>query len=331
MNSSTTIERKERILGGLWGALVGDALGVPLEFQSRQEVQSNPAKGMREYGTHDQPKGTWSDDGALILCTVDSLLRCEFDTEDMGKRFVAWYQNGLWTARGNVFDVGIATSQALARIAQGMRAEVAGGDGQFNNGNGSLMRILPVALRFAGKPTKLLLDRVHRASAITHRHPRSQIACGLYSLVIRELLAGSLPREAFKKGLNAFRAVYEPDPYWAVELDYFQLLLAGDLVTRPELEIDSGGYVIHTLTASLWCLLTTSNYQECVLKAVNLGGDTDTTGCVAGGLAGVAYGVQAIPAEWMNGRRRILAEPTKATNIGDAVAPALTGLYEDKT
>ncbi len=302
MNSGSSINaiaRKDRVLGGLWGALVGDALGVPVEFESRAEIRSNPVVGMRGHGTHRQPPGTWSDDSSLLLCTADSLLSDEFDTEDMGKRFVAWYQEKLWTPWGKVFDAGVATSQALARIANGMRAEMAGGDGQYSNGNGSLMRILPAALRFAEQPANVLLDRVHRASAITHRHPRSQMACGLYSLVTRELLAGSVAPVAFKRALDAFRSFYEPDPYWAVELDYFQLVAAEDLGTRPESEIDSSGYVVHTLTASLWCLLTTSNYPDCVLKAVNLGGDTDTTGCVAGGLAGVAYGLQSIPAEWI--------------------------------
>jgi ADP-ribosylglycohydrolase len=105
---------------------------------------------------------------------------------------------------------------------------------------------------------------------------------------------------AFVGGLKEFRDYYEADPYWAVELDYFQLLLAGDLERRPEEEIDSSGYVMHTLTASLWCLLTATNYMECVLKAVNLGGDTDTTGCVAGGLAGVTYGINSVPPEWIS-------------------------------
>ena len=125
------------------------------------------------------------------------------------------------------------------------------------------------------------------------------MACGLYALVVRELLAGAVPHVALKSALNAFRAFYEPDPYWAAELHTFQLLLAGDLASRAETDIESSGYVIHTLNASLWCLLTTRSYRDCVLRAVNLGGDTDTTGCVAGGLAGVAYGAQAIPTEWL--------------------------------
>jgi ADP-ribosylglycohydrolase len=298
MKSGLNEIRGQRISGGLWGALVGDALGVPVEFQSRSEVQSNPVTDMREFGTHDQPKGTWSDDGALMLCTIDSLVQHEFDTADMGKRFVAWHQEGLWAARGIVFDVGMATAVALTRIAEGTPCEVAGGDGTYSNGNGSLMRILPVALRFSELSTESMLDRIHRASSITHRHPRSQMACGLYALVVRELLCGRANAEAFETGLKAFREFYAPDPRWSAELEAFQFLLAGDLPRRLESDIDSSGYVMHTLTASLWCLLTTNNFEQCVLKAVNLGEDTDTTGTVAGGLAGVAYGLSGVPERW---------------------------------
>lgn len=200
--------------------------------------------------------------------------------------------------------MGVTTVWALQNIASGVRAEVAGEAVQFSNGNGSLMRILPVSLRFATDPIPRLLDRVHRASAITHRHPRSQMACGLFTLVVRELLAGEVPGEAYARALAAFRAFYEPDPWWSLELDHFQLLLVGDLARRPESEIASGGYVLETLSASLWCLLTTSSFEECVLKAVNLGRDTDTTGCVAGGLAGTLYGVKAIPGKWLQALAR---------------------------
>jgi ADP-ribosyl-[dinitrogen reductase] hydrolase len=300
MTSNAESLRTNKSLGGLWGAVVGDALGVPVEFSRRDEVQQTPVAEMRGNGSHHQPAGTWSDDSSLLLCTIDSLLRSDFDTNDMGHRFVQWYQEELWTPWGKVFDVGVTTAQALARIANGVRAEVAGSDGQNSNGNGSLMRILPVALRFAPQPKKVMLDRVHRASAITHRHLRSQMACGLYALVIRELLLGIDPARAFQQGVTEFREFYDADPYWAVELDYFQLALASDLGTRLESEIDSSGYVLHTLTSSLWCLLTTDNYRDCVLKAVNLGGDTDTTGCVAGGLAGVAYGVASVPQNWIH-------------------------------
>jgi ADP-ribosylglycohydrolase len=216
----------------------------------------------------------------------------------MGKRFVRWRREEIWTPHGKVFDIGVTTANALGLIAKGVRAESAGSDDQFSNGNGSLMRILPVSLRFASVPAKQLIDRIHRASAITHRHPRSQMACCFFTLVVRELLDGQSAVEAFSNGLAAFRSHYETETWWAAEFDYFQLLLAGDLAQRTETEIGSSGYVMHTLAASLWCLLTTSSFQECVLKAVNLGGDTDTTGCVTGGLAGVHYGLTRIPRSW---------------------------------
>lgn len=299
MNLPGPISRRERVLGGLWGSLVGDALGVPVEFNDRTEVQANPVVDMRGFGTHRQPAGTWSDDLSLLLCTAESLLRYEFNTDDMGKRFVRWYQEEIWTPHGKVFDVGVATARALTRIANGMRAEMAGGDDQFSNGNGSLMRMLPVSLRFAGLPDKQMLDQVHRASALTHRHPRSQMACGLFTLVIRELLNNNSTSDSFRNALSVFSMAYESEMWWAAEWDYFRLLLAGDLARRPDPEIDSGGYVLNTLTASLWCLLTTQNFRDCVLKAVNLGGDTDTTGCVTGGMAGTAYGINSIPPEWI--------------------------------
>lgn len=303
MNVATTISKRDRILGGLWGSLVGDALGVPVEFKDRVTVQADPVKGMRGMGTHRQPAGTWSDDSSLLLCSADSLVRSEFDTDDMGARFVRWYHEELWTPHGKVFDAGVTTVNALRRIASGIRPEVAGSDDQYSNGNGSLMRILPVSLRFAHQG-KQMLDRVHRASAITHRHPRSQMACGLFTLVVQELLQDKQVSDALTEALGSFRAHYEHDPWWSLELDYFQLLLAGDLAARPESEIASSGYVLHTLTASLWCLLTTSSFEECVLKAVNLGGDTDTTGCVAGGLAGVHYGFSAAPQHWLQALAR---------------------------
>lgn len=299
MKTLSDISQRERILGGLWGSLVGDALGVPVEFKDRAEVQADPVRDMRGFGTHHQPPGTWSDDSSLLLCSTDSLVQHEFDTADMGRRFLAWYRENLWTPHGRVFDVGMATTDALTRIAHGTFAEHAGRNDESSNGNGSLMRIIPVSLRFAGAPTRQLIDRVHRASAITHRHPRSQMVCGLHSLVVRELLCGMDAQAAVAHGVESFRSWYEPDPFWSVELDACHLALDDDLKNQPGSAIESSGYVVHTLTASLWCLLTTASFEQCVLKAVNLGGDTDTTGCVAGGLAGVCYGMGAIPEKWL--------------------------------
>jgi ADP-ribosyl-[dinitrogen reductase] hydrolase len=295
MSTPAIITQKDRILGGLWGSLVGDALGVPVEFKDRATVQANPVTTMRGYGTHHQPPGTWSDDGALILCTTDSLLNHEFDLADMGERFVRWANKGLWTAWGEPFDIGMTTSDALHRIANGAPAVEAGGRDEYSNGNGSLMRILPIVLRFAAESIESFANRIEKVSAITHGHSRSQMACAFYGLVVRQMLLGRQPRPALDSARAEFTGLYERTPSFSV----FRHVLEDDFNSLPEDLIVSTGYVLHTLHASLWCLLTTQNYHDCALKAVNLGGDTDTTGCVAGGLARVAYGMKSIPADWI--------------------------------
>jgi ADP-ribosyl-[dinitrogen reductase] hydrolase len=295
----TELTFKDRVLGGLWGAVVGDALGVPVEFRSRAQVQLNPVNDLRGHGTHNQPKGTWSDDSSLMLCTVDSLVAHPFDAQDMGQRFVRWGRGELWTPWGSVFDIGGATRRALGRIEQGVPADQAGGTDENSNGNGSLMRILPIALRFASEPPERLVDFAHRASAITHRHPRSQMACGVYCLVVANLLKGDVPAAAHASAVKIAAAFYRKPPF-ATELPHFEKVFSLKLASLAEREVPSSGYVVDTLTAAVWCLLTSEDYRKAVLKAVNLGEDTDTTGIAAGGLAGVHAGLAAVPQNWRN-------------------------------
>ncbi len=290
--------QEARIAGALWGALAGDALGVPVEFMSREMVRQNPVSDMRGHGSHNQPAGTWSDDSSLLLCTVDSLAACgKFDPADLARRFVRWERDGYWTPHGVVFDIGIATSHAIANLARRAPPEEAGGADVQSNGNGSLMRVLPIALWFRAAPDAELATLAQRASSLTHRHPRAQMACALYCLLVRELLTGTAPADALRTALQAFGRVFAQPPFLA-ERRHFQMLERGNLAKAAERDIASSGYVIHTLTASIWCLLTSASFQETVLKAVNLGSDTDTTGTVAGGLAGARYGLRSIPAEW---------------------------------
>jgi len=300
MSFSNTLSKRERVLGGLWGSLVGDALGVPVEFRDRATVQADAVKDMRGFGSHNQPPGTWSDDGALMLCTVDSLLHSEFDMQDMGNRFVRWMNEELWTATGVVFDMGGATADALMQVASGTPPEQAGGRHEYSNGNGSLMRILPAVLRFAGDSMDPFVSRTEKTSSITHGHARSKMACVLHGLVARQLLMGGKPESALHSARIEFSDWYAR----AAELAHFRRILQDEFTTIPEERIVSTGYVLHTLHAALWCLLTTSSFEECVLKAVNLGGDSDTTGCVAGGLAGVHYGLAAIPQKWLRSLAR---------------------------
>jgi ADP-ribosyl-[dinitrogen reductase] hydrolase len=287
-----------KALGGLWGAVVGDALGVPVEFLSREEVRRNPITGMRGYGTFNLPPGSWSDDSSLLLCTVESLLD-GFDTNSMGELFIRWLAEGYWTPWGNTFDVGASTMSSIGRMMREVPPEEAGGRGENDNGNGSLMRILPVGIFFARQPVEELLNAVHRASSLTHRHPRTLMACGFYCLMVSALLQGFTADEAYLYAIEQATIYYAKLPY-AEELSHFERLFSTLISSVPETAIKSGGYVIHTLEASIWCLLNSNSFQEAVLKAVNLGEDTDTTGCVTGGLAGSCYGLKAVPSNWLD-------------------------------
>ena len=178
----------------------------------------------------------------MILCTTDSLVNREFDLADMGDRFVRWMNNGYWTARGEPFDIGIATSTALLRVADETPAQQAGGRDEFDNGNGSLMRILPVVLRFAAEPIELFADRVESVSSVTHGHSRSRMACVFYGLVVRKLLLGLQPHAALDSARAEFSSFYRQ----AEALPHFRHILEDDLASLPEGEIVSTGYVLHT-------------------------------------------------------------------------------------
>lgn len=294
----TGLSKQDRVLGGLWGAVVGDALGVPVEFTSRAQREKDPVTDMRGYGTFDLPAGSWSDDSSLMLCTIEGLLD-GFDTGRIGRTFVRWLREAHLTPYGIVFDVGVGTSQAIKHIEQGVGAEQAGSAGEKNNGNGSLMRILPVAIYCLSMTDDDMVRHAHRVSSITHAHPRSLMACGMYCLMARSLIEGSPLNDAYLSMIASAKDIYGGPPFLG-EMHHFNRVLGGDIGSYPEKKIDSDGYVVHTIEAALWCLMNTASYSEAVLKAVNLGHDTDTTAIVTGGLAGAHRGLDAIPEEWRN-------------------------------
>ncbi len=291
---TSLLPQADRMRGAIYGALVGDALGVPVEFTTREQRDIKPVVSMRGFGTWQQPPGTWSDDGALLLCSAEALLD-GYSPARMADGFVRWISKGHWSAHGEVFDIGNGTRTAIRRLAGGIEPEQAGGADQNDNGNGSLMRILPVALRFADRPAATVAEVAARASRLTHAHPRSSLACAIYCVVAARLLDGAQPNDAIRQTATFIRN-WSGTP--VAELAHFDRALNPELGALPCHEIASGGYVVETLEAALWCLLTTTNYQQAVLAAVNLGADTDTTGCVAGGLAGILYGERAIPLQW---------------------------------
>lgn len=286
---------REAIRDGLLGLAVGDALGVPVEFLSRSQVRTRPVQEMLGYGTHHQPPGTWSDDAALTFCLADSLCG-GFDVDRIAAASLRWYEEGWWSPHGEVFDIGIATRKALERLRdEGLPAVAAGLTDEYSNGNGSLMRILPLAFVLRDMPLAEKIPYITAVSSITHRHPRSIIACVIYVELACQLLGGHPPQESYHLVQESVSTLYQGEP----ELAHYSRLLNGDISGLGEDETASSGYVVHTLEAAIWCLLTSGSYEEAVLKAVRLGEDTDTTGAVVGGLAGLWYGADAIPKAWL--------------------------------
>lgn len=293
---------------GMLGLIVGDALGVPVEFMSRTELMKNPVTGMREYGTHHQPMGTWSDDSSMALAELDSIrTHGNIDYTDMMERFSRWCMHGEYTPFGEVFDIGIATSRALMNYAKGMAPLESGGKTEWDNGNGSLMRILPVCLYLFERQKKVCTSEnesiymIHAVSALTHTHLRSQMACGIYYFLVKAILEeeGSLENR-LQKGMDRAYQYYRQDLSNHRELEnYKRLADLSEFKENPKEGIKSSGYVVDTLEAAVWCLLHSHSYKETVLMAVNLGEDTDTVGAVAGGLAGLYYKEEGIPQEWL--------------------------------
>lgn len=250
-----------KLKGAIYGLAIGDAMGVPVEFKHRGSYKIDKMVG---YGTHNQPKGTWSDDTSMTLATCDSIKEIGYvDCGDIRKKFLEWVLEGKYTVDGEVFDIGCTTQTALRRGI--------GSDDFYSNGNGSLMRILPLA--FADVNAGIVSD----VSAITHGNMISKDACCTYVAIAKQLLTGKDLKEVLSYQIGRLPKIH----------------------TLDESEIKSTGFVIDTLEAALWAVATTDNFKDAILKAVNLGDDTDTVGAVAGGLAGIIYGFEGIPEEWV--------------------------------
>ena len=281
-----------KVKDGIIGLIVGDALGVPVEFQSRTILHENPVTGMRGYGTYNKPQGTWSDDSAMALATMHSIVqRHGIDYDDMMGKFVKWLYDAKYMQGNDTFDYGITTSTAINRYVNLKPALESGCSGDRDNGNGSLMRILPLAYI-----KDIDYDTIENVSALTHAHKRSKIACVLYVEMAKSMLENKdlSIDEHVKNACDKIRNYYEGDN----ELEKFNRIFNDELDDVDTIE--SGGYVIHSLESTIHCLKNTDNYKDAVLKAVNLGKDTDTTAAICGGLAGIYYGFDEIPVHWID-------------------------------
>lgn len=296
---------EDKLLGGLYGLLIGDAAGVPYEFKRPENIppldqidMTPPAdfkKGWMKAWSN-IPVGTWSDDGSQALCLLETLASTNdediLDTSSFTEKLIAWYDYSYMAADNNRFDIGNQTAAAL-------NCHKIGGDiEQLNietcNGNGSLMRALPVGLWYAGEKGstkhRFLASSMH--SYVTHPHARSKICCGIYAEVANHMLQGKDPSDAYALAMDIAEQDCSLDPHIRYQFDIIK--------QARDKEATGTGYVVDSLWSALYALQRGTNYREVIQHAISLGNDTDTTACIAGGLAGIQYGLSGIPEEWID-------------------------------
>lgn len=299
------------ILSSLIGLAIGDALGVPVEFKNRAYLNKNPVTDMIGYGTYNQPLGTWSDDSSLTFCLAESLCN-GYELIDIAQKMVSWYYEAHWTPYEKVFDVGLLTAKEITRLKKlldknNFDSLLLREQPQLENtnGNGSLMRILPLAFLLTEKHIEEKYKIVSEVSSLTHSHIRSCLACLIYISYSCHLLKGKNKFVAYNDmqiEINEFFLNSNIDFY---EINLFDRILKNNISDFPLESINSSGYVLHTLEASFWNILTYVNFESTILSAVNMGEDTDTTGAVTGGLAGIIYGIDNIPIKWINNLAKV--------------------------
>ncbi|MDO4942580.1 MAG: ADP-ribosylglycohydrolase family protein [Lachnospiraceae bacterium] len=312
------MSNRNYILDGMMGLVVGDALGCPVQFLSRERIWNRGlVTGMEGYGTYNMPVGTWTDDGSMALATLASINEKDnIVLEDIMQRFMDWEFHGDYTPFGEAFDEGNTCSMAIHHYAKNKNVQTCGRTGEYANGNGALMRILPVCLYYINLQNQLgVLDDeairdIHNVTSLTHNHLRSHMASGLYYFMAkaivkekeadRKLCENMDIKKCLQQGLDEGFHFYRQNFVHLTEMRHFKRLFHLDKFKNvQETEIRSSGYVLDTIEAVIWCLITTDTFESCLLKAVNLGDDTDTVAAIAGGLAGLYYGYESMPKEWL--------------------------------
>lgn len=308
---------EEKLEAVALGHAVGDALGVPAEFIEREQLKKNPVKYMEGHGTYDLPAGCFSDDTSMSLATLKSLCSGKVSLSGIMRNFGKWYYDGAFTATGVTFDVGNTCARAIENRYRKLKPLfMCGGKAETDNGNGSLMRIYPVTLYLSmkkGLSVEEKLKVIYKVSSLTHAHERSKTACGIYSFILWALVDFNGEGDFKEVVRSTLRKAGEY--FTGEEAAHFERLFNGirtkeydpqisPIIQADEYGIKSSGYVVDTLEAAVFCLLSTMSYSECVLTAVNLGDDSDTVAAVAGSLAGAAYGLGSIPQNWIKTLKR---------------------------
>ncbi|WP_257469140.1 ADP-ribosylglycohydrolase family protein [Bacillus sp. D386] len=287
---------KEKIYSTIIGGIIGDALGVPVEFKARNAGVTD----MIGYGTYNMPPGTWSDDTSLTMCLIENLIAGK-DENDLMNRFVSYQDKGYWTPYGEMFDIGIATANAISRYKQGVPAVQCGGKTEYDNGNGALMRIVPLVFTLSKEPDfQTRKKEIERIAHVTHGHPRSTLGTIIYVEFLLNMYDQHSPLESLKIALNTCWEQLGSENEYQQEFASYERIFSLSLLEADRDDIRSDGYVVHSLEAALWCFFKSQTYEDAVLEAVNLGNDTDTIAFITGTIAGMYYGMKNIPEKWVN-------------------------------
>lgn len=288
-----------KYIDGLMGFVVGDAMGVPLEGKRREELLKKPITKMTGNAVHNMPAGTWSDDTSMMIATIDSInAKNGIDYEDIALKFAAYKNHAQYTPDHEVFGMGSTSIKAIDRFEENHDDPLTCGCTEIeSNGNGSLMRILPIAYYAVETHLKDMevLQLVKNISSITHAHEISIMGCYIYTRFAMFLLNGKDKYSAYSMTKCVDYTMFSEETR-----KYYDRLLKDDISKYKIKDIHSSGFVVDTLEACIWVLLKSENYKEAIIGAINLGGDTDTIAALTGGLAGIINGYDFIPKEWVD-------------------------------
>ena len=294
--------QNNQYLGAIIGHAVGDAMGFPTEFSKREELLQNPVIEMIDSTDIGQPAGSWSDDTAMEIATIDSFIQKKyFDYKDIIDKWVKWISKSEYTPTGVAFDIGRTCLKAIKKYCNGTAPLQCGSTSMNENGNGSLMRILPVALYAYSK--KLDDTSIHKltneVSSLTHAHEVSRLGCYIYVQFIICLLKGYTKEEAYKHIQYLDYSAYDMH-----SLKLYTRILDEQIEVQRLDQIKSTGYIVDTLESAIWIFMNAQHYKEAIIASTNIGGDTDTIGAIVGSMAGIYYGFDSIPSSWLDKLQR---------------------------
>lgn len=287
----------DAVFSTFYGSVAGNALGVPYEFGWRGKFK---AETMTGYGAHNQPAGSWSDDTSMTLCLIKNIIDGG-DDYDLMNKFKDWFERGKFTPHGQAFDIGETTRLAILKYKLGAAPQACGGTDEKSNGNGSLMRVAPLAFTLRSvQDFAKRVQTVKACSCLTHAHPRAVLACIIYI----ETMIRLFDTDNLKDALNEASQICLKnltDTEYETEFAYYTRVFDGSIKDAPADSVESNGYVVHTLEAALWSCFQSADVKDAILTAVNLGRDADTVGSIAGSVAGMRRkDPAALPADWLS-------------------------------